>query len=213
MHSDLLERCQTARAQIEVPQFPLASIRAAADRAIARPPHQRSIAVAIVASLSLVALAAAAEIAQQTHVHFTPSGGFVISSDAGMTWRSIHSSAQILAAARRLDFPAVLPQGLPDGTKPTSLFTSGANMLYITYNLPGAQRRSHHWLSIFIADHATMMGSNASVAKRYQLNLRDSIGFWRMGPEEVVIASNGLTQPELATIKRSMLQAAKGSAR
>jgi hypothetical protein len=123
---------------------------------------------------------------------------------------------EIRQAAAGLDFPAILPGVLPDGTKPIRLFTAGTSLLAITYDLPGIQRRSHHMLSIFIANHNTMAALNAStIAGRYNLRfgLGDNVELWRMGPEEVIVVSNGLTESEFAAIKSAMQQQARDSVR
>src|SRR6185437_10612060 len=204
MQSDLLERCRAARESIQVPPFPSTRIRLAADR-----PRQilrrRSFAAACIAGLSAFAIAAAA-VWQQTHISFTHSGGIVIRSDAHSGSRPIHSEAEIRAAAAHLNFRAILPQGLPAGTKPIRLFTSGSDVLAITYNLPGAYRRSHHMLWIFLANPSTLSGKIPS-ANPYRLRTFGptmSSAHWRAGPEEVIVVSNGLTLAELAALRRAM---------
>lgn len=205
MHSDLLERCREAREHIGVPAFPASSIRAAAGRKPQPILRRRSVAAVLAATLSLAAIAAAAEMAQQTHVRFTPSGGMVLSSDAKSGSRPIHSTAEIQQAARRLAFPAVLPAGLPAGTQPVRLFTSGRDLIAITYNLPGIERRSHHFLWVFLTDPKALTNAPPSGA-RYKLRTggRLSQAHWRVGAEEVIVVSNGLTAQELAAMKRAM---------
>jgi hypothetical protein len=204
MHSELLERFRIARNNIVVPTFPLSSIRLAAQSA----PHHRArgpIAAAIAVSLFAAGIAAAT-VMLQTHITFTPSGGMLIKSDAKSGSRPIHSEAEVREAARHLNFPAILPAGLPEGTEPIRLFTSGSDLIAVTYNLPGAQRRSHHLLWIFLANPAAMSPWKAPRAA-YQLRTgRMTQAHWRAGSEEVIVVSNGLTPQELAAIKRAMIR-------
>lgn len=208
MHFDLLERCREVREHIAVPPFPSSSIRAAAEPGPQSLLRRRSIAAALAATLSVAAIAAAAEIAQQSHIRFTPSGGIVLSSDAKSGSRPISSDAEIREAAQHLDFQAILPEGLPAGTKPIRLFTSGRDLIGITYTLPGSERRSHHFLWVFLTDPKTL--TNAPPATRYNLRTGDrmSQAHWRVGPEEVIVVSNGLTAQELAAMKSAMQQSA-----
>jgi hypothetical protein len=217
MQSDLSARCRLARELIDVPPFPLAPIRLAVERSTQAPPHRKSILAIVVASFSVVAIAAAAEISQQTHVQFNPSGGLIISAGpkTKIASRPIHSSAEIHEAARRLDFPAIVPQGLPEGTKPVRLFASGTSLLAITYDLPGVQRRSHQMLWISIANRATTAASNAPAVLRHRMvrGVSMSVAHWGVGPEDVIVISNGLTDPEFAAIKRAMEQESRDFAR
>lgn len=205
MHFDLHERCMAARSEITVPSFPSDAILAGANR-VSQPRAKRRTGPAIAAvALSLIAAAAAAELAQQTHVRFTRSGGFVIKSDGMSASRTIHSEADIRQAAARLNFKAILPAGLPPGTQPVRLFTSGNDLLAVTYDLPGAERRSHHFLWIFLANPDTF--SNAP-RKHWSQNLQTGKHMlranWRSGAEQVIVVSNGLTPAELATMKTAM---------
>lgn len=211
MHADLLERCRAAREHIEVPPFPLTSIRTAAARATKPAPRRRTLAAAVLTSLSIVSIAAAAEVLVQTHIHFPPAGGMVISSDAKPSSRAIHSEAEIREAAEHLDFPAILPSGLPEGTQPVRLTTAGSDLLAIDYDLPGVQRRSHHMLWVFLANPSTMAGLKAPYASSsplYRLHMKDDVALFRAGAEQVIMVSNGLTATEFAAIKRSMEQEA-----
>lgn len=205
MHSDLHERFQAARSEMAVPDFPLERIHAGANRIAQYQPKKRKVAAIVTLALSLVAVAAAAELNVQTHVHFTKSGGFVIKSDGKNGSRLIHSDADIRAAAAQLNFRPVLPAGLPKGTQPVRLFSSGNDLLAITYNLPGAERRTHHFLWIFLANPNTFANGprkswNRKIATPKHM-LRAS---WRIGGEQVIVVSNGLTAAELATMKAAM---------
>jgi hypothetical protein len=206
MHSDLPALCGKAREQIAVPPFPRAAIRAAAQNAPNTAARRRSFFSAVALGLSLVAVAAAADIAVQSHIRFTPSGGFVISSSAKMASRAIHSNAEVRAAAQHLNFPVVLPAGLPDGTRPTQLFTAGNDMLAVTYELPGAWRASHHHLWIFLINPASI-GKYRAPLDRYRLHpggRGSEIGMWQVGGEQVIAVSNGLTRPEVERMKAAM---------
>jgi hypothetical protein len=204
MHSDLYERCHALRQSIDVPPFPVHVIRHAMEKKPRAGIRRRTMAAALAATISLAAIAAAAEFVQQTHVRFTPSGGMVISSDAKSGSRTISSDGEIRQAAQHLSFHAILPAGLPPGSKPIRLFTSGTDMLAITYDLPGAQRRSHHFLWVFLTDPKSL--SNAPPARRYRLRTGDKMSqaHWRVGAEEVIVVSNGLTAQELSAMKRAM---------
>jgi len=211
MHSDLSERCRIAREHIEIPPFPSFSIRAAVERATRPAPRRYSFGAVALAGVSAIAIAAAAGVLQQTHVRFSPLGGLVVSSVDKMVSRPIHANAEIRQAAEHLDFPATLPEGLPDGTMPVRLLAVDKSLLVITYDLPGVQRRSHHWLSIVIANPTTMSASTASIAARYRLRSGKNMSraHWRVGREDVITLSNGLTLPEIARIRHAMEQEAK----
>lgn len=203
MHSDVRARCAIAREEVAVPAFSAEAIRARAHLRSQRRSRRRSFVAAIVAGFSLVAVAGAA-ITQQTHLRFTQSGGMVIQTGAKSGSRPIHGNAEIRAAAQRLDFPAVLPAGLPAGTEPVRLYTAGRSLMAITYNLPGAQRRSHHLLWIFLANPQTL--ANLAAPARYRLRTAGAVreAHWRNGAEEVIVVSNGLLPEELASIERAM---------
>lgn len=143
----------------------------------------------------------------QSHLNFTPSGRLVVSSSARTTSRSIDSDADVREAASHLNFTPVLPAGLPAGTKPIRLYTSGHDLIAVTYDLPGAWRSSHHLLWIFLANPATI-GEHHLPPSRYRLRPdgRMSQAHWIAGNEAVVVVSNGLTAAELQAIKTAMLR-------
>ena len=206
MPSDLNDLCATARERIVAPPFPRAQIMTAAQRSPESNPRLHRLSAAIIAGISIIAIAAAAELATQSKIRFTPSGGMVLSSSAASSFsREIHSSEDVRQAASHLNFPAVVPSGLPAGSKPTRLYTSGPDLMAVTYDLPGAWRASHHFAWIFLANPATLSGSKLP-AVHYTLRTdgRMSTARWRAGSEEVIVVSNGLTPGEVDTIKRAM---------
>jgi hypothetical protein len=211
MHSELSERCRLTRELISVPPFPLASIRSGAQHPT-RPPARRRPFIAIaLASLSIVTIAAAAEITHRAHIQFTPTGGIIIQADpkTKVFGGPIHSDKEIREAATRLNFAPILPEGLPDGTKPIRVAVFGPDLLAITYDLPGAQRRTHHMLWISIANPTTMAKASAPDVHKTVREMRMSQTHWRVGPEEVIVVSNGATDAEIATIKRAMQRTAR----
>lgn len=203
MLSDLTHLAREARESIEIPPFPAYAIRTAAQHQ-PRVPRRRSAAATALAVLSLAGIAAAAAL-HGTHLTFTHSGGLVIASNVQNGSVAIHDDAPVRAAAQKLDFTAILPAGLPKGTKPAQLYTAGRSLMAVTYDLPGAQRASHHLLWIFLADPAIVSGS-PSRAPKYGWRTGKSMiaSHWRIGPEEVIVVSNGLTQSERAAIKSAM---------
>jgi hypothetical protein len=210
MHSDLLERAQAARERIGVPAFPVASIRSAAARAPKPAPRRRTLLAAILAGFSVVAIATAAEVLQ-THIKFTPGGGMVISSVGKGATTLNPTDDEIREAAARLDFHAIVPSGLPEGTVAKQL-QGGSSAMDIRYDLPGAERASHHMLYIFLANPATISGKAPGLASprsnRTTFAALTRAELFRVGDEQVIVVSNGLTAPELASIKASMQAAA-----
>jgi len=212
MHADLLQRAQIARENIDVPTFPLASIRSAVAHAPKPTQHRRTIIASILAGLSIVAIATAAEVLQ-TRITFTPKGAMVISSNEMSPPQLNPTEADILNAASRLDFAATLPSGLPVGTTATQMNHEGSSALYIRYDLPGAERRSHHLMWIFLANPTTISGHGPSETYGKRVNQvqfgGNQDGQFRAGSEQVIIVSNGLTSAEFAAIKASMVRAAQ----
>lgn len=206
MRTDLSQLCTSARERIAVPDFPRASIRRALQAPAHQPARKRSLLVILAAGLSLAAAAAAAEVAVQSHIGYTRSGGMVLSSNAKMGEHAISSDADIRDAASHMNFPVTLPAGLPPGTKAIRLFTAGSDVMAITYDLPGAWRASHHLARIFLANPATLGGRTVS-RPRAQIATGTWVmrqARWRVGGEDVILVSNGMTQSEIQAVKRAM---------
>lgn len=207
MRSDLTHLAREARASIAVPPFPAFAIRTAAQHR-PRPSRRRTVVAAALAVLSVAGFAAAA-VLHQTQLTYTHSGGLVIKANVQNS-KPIHDAQEIRAAARNLDFRAVLPAGLPEGTQPTQLYTAGRSLMAVTYNLPGAQRVSHHLLWIFLADPDIVAGSLSHPPKYGWRTGKAMIASrWRIGAEEVILVSNGLTQSERAAVKSAMEREAR----
>lgn len=204
MRSDLDQLCNAAREHISVPAFPREAVRSA----VAEHPRgtgKRTVAAALAATCVLAGAAAAAQLATQSHIRMTHSGGMVLMTSAKSGSVPISSEAQVRAASARLDFPATLPAGLPQGTRPIRLYTAGSDVMAVTYTLPGAWRASHHLLWIFLANPASMEARSFAKQPRYTLRTSGmSHAAWRVGSEEVIVVSNGLTPEELQKIEAAM---------
>lgn len=222
MHSDLLERCAVARECITVPEFPSASIRVMVDRAADIAPRRRILVASILVAFLAVGIAAAAAVYQRhltppiykvregTHIHFNRSDTMVLNASS-VSVGPIPSETQIRSAAARLNFTAILPTGLPIGTNPIAMFTSGNDVLAISYDLPNTGRGSHHTMWIVLSNAKTLSDStfprrrrNVTVTPRYP-----SVARWRIGSEEVIVSSNGLTSSQAAAIRTAMQREAK----
>jgi acyl-CoA synthetase (AMP-forming)/AMP-acid ligase II len=168
MQSDLALLCRDARARIDVPAVPLTAIRSAA--ALPRPRKLAWLA-ALVAGISIVAVATAAVLA--THIAFDRTGNMVQISSASLKMKFANpTAADVDAAVHGANFPVTLPAGLPSGTKLKALWSSdGAIMLL--YDLPGAWRASHHVAWILLANPSTVVSSDAGGRMR--------VGFARQG--------------------------------
>jgi hypothetical protein len=217
MRSDLGSICQDARARIAVPPLPLAAIRAGAE---CRPLPQRGrrrkgLIAAVLAGVSVAAVAAAAEVLSGTHVSVVRSRAVLVSSDR-LTLTKDPSAEELRAAARQAGFPVVLPAGLPAGTKLHTLALTGSSAVLLQYDLPGAWRRSNHVLTMVLADPKTLAADPNALAtapqhgrRGYVLELGGAPGRgavrWIVGGEAVVVSPGALTPAELARIKRAML--------
>lgn len=198
MHSDLADRCSAARAEIDVPAFPWEAIRTGAQSTAPSVVRRRTAAAIGVAVLSLAAIGAAAEIAVQSHISVTRHGGMVITSSVKAGSHVIYGNAEIVEAAKHLDFVATLPAGLPRGAKPAQLYTAGTSILAITYDIP-----KHHRLWVFLAN-PDAVGSTQNVGVQRHAHSRMVSMRWRSGNEEVIAVSDGLSTRELDMIKDAM---------
>lgn len=209
MHSELSAAFSALRERMAVPPLPRAAIVTAAQYAPANS-RKRGWTAGAVAILSAFAIAGAAEIATQSHIRFTRAGGMVLSSTAKTQNRVISSENEVKTAAARMNFPVTLPAGLPNGTKPVRLYTSGDDVMAVTYDLPGAWRASHHLMWIFLANPATMAKAEPnSAVYRLRPDGRMSQARWRAGGEEVLVVSNGLTPAEVEAMKLAMQRPAR----
>ncbi|HEY5426576.1 MAG TPA: hypothetical protein VIJ77_08515 [Candidatus Tumulicola sp.] len=164
---------------------------------------------------SAVAIAAAAEIYARTHVFLNSESGIapVIAVDPGTTGTvNQHATdADLRAAAKRLDFPVVLPAGLPIGTTPFQLVVVGKSAMQITYDLPGAWRRSDHLLFVLLTnerDVVNLKGASVPAYARRGLPMQQhprNILVWQVGNEVVVAMANNITMREMADMRRAML--------
>ena len=106
-----------AREAIAVPEIPLDAIR----RGVQDRPNERAgrrrrgVLAAALASLSIVAVAAAAEMFGHVQISLDPSGTANLYFDgAGGSWRPVRDPKEqdIQKAARAMNFPVILPKGL-----------------------------------------------------------------------------------------------------
>ena len=214
MPSDLREALVDAHNAIPVLPLPLEAIRSGAGAgavAVAPPSRRRLLAATAITAAALALVAAAGVLG--TQIGFSPSGGIAVStSSLGFTPHP--SEADVLALARRVDFPAQLPSGLPAGTTIAQAGQLDRSAIFVTYNLPGAWRRSDHLLWVFLANPRAVGPMPKKQRGRYLLTIggRATRGTvrWRVGGEDVVVAADMITPAELRHLKDAMLaEAAK----
>jgi len=216
MQSNFSRLCARARLEVAVPAVPFDAVH----RGLGRPQAGRSFgrrfrAAAAATVFSAVAIAAAAEIYARTHVFLNSESGIapVIAVDPGTTGTvNQHATdADLRAAAKRLDFPVVLPAGLPIGTTPFQLVVVGKSAMQITYDLPGAWRRSDHLLFVLLTnerDVVNLKGASVPAYARRGLPMQQhprNILVWQVGNEVVVAMANNITMREMADMRRAML--------
>jgi hypothetical protein len=215
MQSNFELTCKSAREAIAVPALPLDAIR----RGLQHRPRERAgvrrrgVLTAVVASLSIVAAAAAAEMFGHVQVSLDPSGAVKIAFDgAGGHWMPIqHPKDQdIQKAARAMNFPVILPTGLPEGTTTAQLMVPGPGAMEISYNLPGASRRSNHLLFVILANPKSVTPDSATPPKSaYTMEFGQKTGLgavrWMVGQEEVIVLKSTITASELAHFKAAMM--------
>jgi hypothetical protein len=214
MQSNFELSCKTAREAIAVPAVPMDSIRQGAQH---RPSERagrrrRGALAATVAGLSIVAVAAAAEMLGHVQISLDPSGAARIAFDgAGGHWLPVRNPTEqdINRAARAMNFPVILPTGLPQGTTAMQLMALGPGAMQITYNLPGASRRSNHLLFVILANPKSVAPDNAAAPKgKYTMEFGQTKGVgavrWMVGQEEVIVLKSTITTSELAHFKAVM---------
>ncbi len=198
----------SARDGLPVPPFPLGAIR----QAVERPPNRkargpgRAALAAIAAALSIVAVAAAAEVFGHVQVSVSPSGTAHLYFDgpAGYHGPIRHPKrADFEAAARAVNFPVVFPAGLPPGTRADALTVLGPGAMQIAYALPGAWRRSNHLLFVILANPESVAPDSAPAPHTtYSLEFGQTSGtgaVHRMvGREEMIVLRSTITPAELA---------------
>ncbi len=214
MRSDFEVSCKTARAAIAVPAIPLDAIRRAAhDRPSARAGRRRrGVLAAALASVSIVAVAAAAEIFGHVQISLDPSGTANLYFDGtGGSWRPVRDPKEqdIQKAARAMNFPVILPKGLPEGTTAEGLMVMGPGAMQIAYNLPGASRRSNHLLFVILANPKSVApGTAPAPQSKFSMHFGQTKGLgavrWMVGQEEVIVLKSTITAAELAHFKDVM---------
>lgn len=219
MQSDFALACKNAREAIVVPAIPLDAIRHGtlsrpSDRAGRR---RRGVLAAAAASLSIVAAAAAAEVFGHVQVTLQPSGTVRVAFDgAGGHWLPVPNPTEqdLHKAARAMNFPVVLPKGLPQGTTAMQLMALGPGAMQITYNLPGASRRSNHLLFVILANPKSVAPAdapppNAKLTMKFGQTKGLGAERWMVGQEEVIVLKSTITAAELAHFKATMTAQAR----
>jgi hypothetical protein len=215
MQSNFERSCKTAREAIAVPDIPLAAIRVGvrnrpAERTGGR---RRSVVAAGIASLSIVAVAAAAEMFGHVQISFSPSGPvhlYFDGADAGFHGPVRNPKAQdFQRATGAMNFPVILPKGLPNGADAMQLVVLGPGAMEIAYNLPGAWRRSNHLLFVILANPKSVASDRANPPKsKYTMQFGQTTGRgavrWMIGQEEVIVLKSTITAAELAHFKAVM---------
>jgi hypothetical protein len=215
MQSSFELSSRAARAAIAVPPIPLDAIRHGAEyrpnKSAGR--RRRGVLAAAAASLSIVAVAAAAEMFGHVQISFEPSGAVRVAFDGtgGRLSQVQHPTEQdIRNAARALNFPAILPKGLPSGTTGAQVMVLGPGAMEIAYNLPGAWRRSNHLLFVILANPKSVASDSTTPPKsKFTIQQSGSTAGsgtvrWMVGQEEVIVLKSTITAAELAHFKAVM---------
>jgi hypothetical protein len=219
MQSNFELSCKSAREAIAVPAISLDTIRTEArnrpaERTGAR---RRGVLAACIASLSIVAVAAAAEMFGHVQISLNPSGAVHLAFDGlGGSWKPVRNpnDSDIQKAARAMNFPVILPTGLPNGTDAEGLMVMGPGAMQIAYNLPGASRRSNHLLFVILANPKSVAPDGATPSKaHYSMDFGQTKGLgavrWMVGQEEVIVLKSTITAAELAHFKSAMMAQAQ----
>jgi|GEM_PF-1546400 len=215
MQSNFELASRTAREAIAVPPIPLDAIRLGAQ---SRPSERagrrrRGVLAAVLASCSVVAVAAAAEMFGHVQVSLEPSGAMRVAFDGkGGHWLPVQNPTEqdLQKAARAMNFPVILPKGLPEGTDTASLMVLGSGAMQIVYNLPGASRRSNHLLFVMLANPKSVAPDSAKPPQgTYTMEYGQKKGLgavrWMVGQEEVIVLKSTITPAELAHFKAVMM--------
>lgn len=215
MQFDLRAACTAERRRMEVPAVPLGAIRAAAARPPGIVPRKRSALSAVfLAAIPMLAMAAGAAQLWRTHIYLNPTGVSKLQGHNG-AWAKNPTLAELRAFSARLNFPVILPVGLPEGTQPIRLVRMDTDALLIQYNLPGTWRRSDHLLDVIVSNPSTLESPPHGAPYKYNLMFGGHAGrgsvHWRIGKEEVIVFDSTMTTLETAHFKRAMQAAAAGT--
>lgn len=203
MSSDFSAQGRSARALIDVPEVPIASIRAGSRASRAR--QRMRIAAACAALLVAVAVGAGTGAGAKVYssVRVWLSGGKAAVTVSSFDGVREPTSAEFRNAIAHATFPVVLPTGLPDGTRVTHVFSTPAghpSALFISY----ANDRTRTNFSVVLVDPAVIeLGEQlvkmqgASPAAMYD---------WRAG-REVVLMPKTLSAAEAKRIEAAMQNA------
>lgn len=212
MQSNFEVSCKSTRELLHVPAIPMDAIRTRA-RETKRPARgrRRSLVAGVLAGLSIVAVATATELLG-ARIAFDPHGPTRVYAIGGKmlphpTREDFH------AAVDGVNFPVLLPVGLPSGTNATALFRLAKNALFISYDLPGEWRRSNHVLQIAVADPRIVTTGSALPAihmpMSFEIGGPATVGgqLWHIGAEDVIVLNNTMTPAELTHLKNAMTAA------
>ncbi|MDE2480878.1 MAG: hypothetical protein KGN02_01645 [bacterium] len=164
------------------------------------------------AAIAAVASAQAAHSPTGTRVSFERDGTLRLSSDTMMQNAPCGTTnAAMHECASQMDFPVVLPTGLPTGTTATNFGLHDRHVAVIFYALPGAWRKSDNLLKVMIVDPRVIVASDptfdqAKFAGRFP-GARNAIR-WTIGHEQIIFLRSTLTPAELAGVKVAMTAAA-----
>jgi hypothetical protein len=210
MQSNFELACKSARELIAVPPTPLGAIRAAKDNRPEARKHRPVLVATLLAGASIVAAAAAAEIFS-THVSYTQPGSMHLTFDSAGDNKTDPTDADFRAVARHLNFTLVVPVGLPAGTVAKHFTRFDSDALLVSYDLPGAWRRSNHVLTVLLANKNVAAPPASAKRSKGEILMpgqhQDIRGV--IGNERLDLMSNTLTPAEIATIKRAMAAAAR----
>jgi len=170
MRSDFDSLCKQARQDILIPEIPLAAIRQTHLQRSTRSATRRKSGLAgILAGLSIVAVAAAAQLWNGAHVVVPARTGVQLSTNTGSMVLRNPTGRDVDEAVRKLRFPVTLPAGLPAGTHFRAIVRFGTDALMLQYDLPGAWRRSNRLFMLILANPNSV---NTVDHHRYKVNLK-----------------------------------------